>query len=268
MSKGKLAKFADMAANPLVVECPYNTIQDEEPSPLQGGWSSFFHNDNPIILELGCGRGEYTVGLARRYPDKNFIGVDIKGARMWTGAQEALKTGMKNVAFLRTHIEFIDRFFAPNEVSEIWLTFSDPQMKKATKRLTSTYFLERYRRFLVDGGLIHLKTDSNFLFTYTEEMLKVNGLEPEYATRDLYGREADPTPAPPLEREGSGERGSEARSIQTYYEQMWRDRGIPIKYLRFGLPHEGTLVEPDVEIPLDEYRSYNRSKRSSSETGK
>ena len=163
------------------------------------------------------------------------------------------------VRFPRTHIEFIDRFFAPNEVSEILLTFSDPQMKKATKRLTSTYFLERYRRFLTDGGLIHLKTDSNFLYTYTEEMLKANHLAPECSTRDLYG---DPNSS--LFTLHS----SLDLTIQTYYEQMWRERGIPIKYLRFRLPHEGHLIEPDVEIPLDEYRSYGRNKRSGSETGK
>ena len=291
MSKGKLAKFADMAANPLVIESPQppsyppiggegNPVSNDNPFPLWGRWKGlFFKNDNPIVLELGCGRGEYTVGLARRYPDKNFIGVDIKGARMWTGAQDALNSGLKNVGFLRTHIEFIDRFFAPNEVSEIWLTFSDPQMKKATKRLTSTYFLERYRRFLTDNGIIHLKTDSNFLFTYTEEMLKANGLTPEYSTRDLYAATA-PTTAPLLSPEGEersegedssprgGWEGAEASSIQTYYEQMWRDRGIDIKYLRFRLPHEGLLEEPNVEIPLDEYRSYNRSKRSGNETGK
>ena len=178
---------------------------------------------------------------------------------MWTGAQDALNSGMTNVGFLRTHIEFIDRFFAPNEVSEIWLTFSDPQMKKATKRLTSTYFLERYRRFLTDGGLIHLKTDSNFLFTYTEEMLKANRLTPECSTRDLYGDPNSSLPTPD---------SSFDLSIQTYYEQMWRQRGIPIKYLRFRLPQQGSLTEPDVEIPLDEYRSYNRSKRSGADTGK
>ena len=256
MSKGKLAKFADMAANPLVIEKPFNTIKEDTPFELRGHWNeAFFHNPHPIVLELGCGRGEYTVGLARRYPDKNFIGIDIKGARMWTGAQTALREGLKNVAFLRTHIEFIDRFFAPDEVSELWLTFSDPQMKKATKRLSSTFFLERYRRFLTDGGLIHLKTDSNFLFTYTEEMLKANHTVPEYTTRNLYAMP-------------EGDDGQEARSIQTYYEQMWRDRGIDIKYLRFRLPREGRLTEPDVEIPLDEYRSYNRSKRSDSETGR
>ena len=260
MGKGKLAKFADMAANPLVVEQPFNTIKEAPPFELKGHWGdSFFHNANPIVLELGCGRGEYTVGLARKYPDKNFIGVDIKGARMWTGAQDALNCGMKNVGFLRTHIEFIDRFFAPNEVSEIWLTFSDPQMKKATKRLTSTYFLERYRRFLVDGGVIHLKTDSNFLYTYTEELLKVNGIVPECSTRDLYGNSNSSL---------FTLNSSLDLTIQTYYEQMRRERGIPIKYLRFRLAHNGELQEPDVEIPLDEYRSYNRSKRSGSETGR
>lgn len=149
MGKGKLAKFADMARYPHVFEYPFS-VADQVPFEMQGKWhQEFFHNDHPIVLELGCGRGEYTVGLARLYPEKNFIGVDIKGARMWTGATEALNEGLPNVAFLRTNIEIIDRFFAPGEVSEIWLTFSDPQMKKVTKRLTSTFFLERYRLSLI-----------------------------------------------------------------------------------------------------------------------
>ena len=254
MSKNKLSKFADMEHYPHVFQAG-NVAVDPTPFPLRGRWNEdFFHNDHPIVLELGCGRGEYTVGLGRLFPEKNFIRVDIKGARMWTGATESLQAGMTNVAFLRTHIEFIDRFFAPGEVAEIWLTFSDPQMKKATKRLTSTYFLQRYRRFLRPDGLIHLKTDSNFLFTYTEEMLKANHLPTEVCTRQLYQEE--------------GEQTGEARSLQTYYESMWRARGIDIKYLRFRLPLEGTLVEPDVEIPLDEYRSYSREKRSSLEVSK
>ena len=251
MGKGKLAKFAEMARNPLVVEPRYNPHGDKaDDFTLQGRWKQdFFHNDNPIVLELGCGRGEYTVGLARMYPDRNFIGVDIKGSRMWTGATDALRSGMGNVAFLRTDIEFIWQFFGQDEVSEIWLTFSDPQMKKATKRLTSTYFMERYRRFMTDGGIIHLKTDSNFLYTYTMEMLKANAITPETSTDNLYGQDGEDT--------------FQARSIQTYYEGMWRDRGIDIKYLRFRLPRLGTLVEPDVEIELDPYRSYSREKRSS-----
>ena len=257
MGKGKLAKFAEMAQNPLVVECPMAAVMQDE-FPLRGRWNDdFFHNANPIVLELGCGRGEYTVGLGRQIPGKNFIGVDIKGARMWTGAKEAMQSDMKNVGFLRTNIEFIQRFFAPNEVSEIWLTFSDPQMKKVTKRLTSTYFLERYRQFLIDGGLIHLKTDSNFLFTYTEEMLCANGIVAEFSIRNLYG---------PLSASSDGEKYAQAASsIQTYYESMWRARAIDIKYLCFRLPQGLHLVEPDVEIPLDEYRSYSREKRSGCE---
>ena len=252
MGKGKLAKFADMASYPHVFEYPYSVV-DDVPFDMKGNWNrDFFKNDNPIVLELGCGRGEYTVGLARCYADKNFIGVDIKGARMWTGATEALNEGLKNAAFLRTNIEIIDRFFAPGEVSEIWLTFSDPQMKKATKRLTSTYFMERYRRFLVPGGVIHLKTDSNFMFTYTKYMIEANRLPVEFITDDLYHSGMD----------------DDILSIRTYYEQQWLDRGLNIKYIKFRLPHEGVLQEPDVEIELDDYRSYNRSKRSGLKTSK
>ncbi|MCE2615902.1 MAG: tRNA (guanosine(46)-N7)-methyltransferase TrmB [Phocaeicola sp.] len=252
MGKGKLAKFADMKTYPHVFEYPYS-VMDDVPFRMKGKWNDlFFHNDHPIVLELGCGRGEYSVGLAEMYPDKNFIGVDIKGARMWTGATDSLKDGLKNVAFLRTNIEIIDRFFGENEVSEVWLTFSDPQMKRATKRLTSTYFMERYRKFLVPDGIIHLKTDSNFMFTYTKYMMEVNKLKVDVCTDDLYH---------------SG-LVDEILGIRTYYEQQWLDRGLNIKYIKFHLPKEGVLKEPDVEIPLDEYRSYNRNKRSSLGTSK
>ena len=258
MGKGKLAKFADMAEYPHVFEYPYSVV-DNVPFEGKGKWHEFFGNQNPIVLELGCGRGEYTVGLARLYPEKNFIGVDIKGARMWTGATESMREGLKNVAFLRTNIEIIDRFLEPDEVQEIWLTFSDPQMKKVTKRLTSTFFMNRYRKFLVDGGLIHLKTDSNFLFTYTNYMVEKNALPVEFSTTDLYHSVLAEHPDT-----------EEARilSIQTYYEQQWIDRGLNIKYLRFRLPHAGELQEPEVEIELDDYRSYNRSKRSGLATSK
>lgn len=241
-----------MREYPHVFEYPYSVV-DNVPFPMKGHWGeTFFKNDRPIVLELGCGRGEYTVGLGRLFPEKNFIGVDIKGARMWTGATESFQAGMTNVAFLRTQIEIIDRFFAEGEISEIWLTFSDPQMKKATKRLTSTYFMERYRRFLTDRGLVHLKTDSNFMFTYTKYMIEHNHLPVEVMTEDLYH---------------SG-MADEILSIRTYYEQQWLDRGLDIKYIRFRLPHEGMLAEPDVEIELDDYRSYNRSKRSGLQTSK
>lgn len=252
MGKGKLEKFADMRSYPHVFEYPYSVV-DDVPFDMKGQWKSrFFQNDNPIVLELGCGRGEYTVGLARLFPDKNFIGVDIKGSRMWSGATESLQEGLKNVAFLRTNIEIIDRFFAAGEVSEIWLTFSDPQMKKATKRLTSTYFMNRYRRFLQPDGIIHLKTDSNFMFTYTRYMIEHNQLLVLFATEDLYHSDLV----------------DEILSIRTYYEQQWLDRGLNIKYLKFTLPQEGELSEPDVEIELDDYRSYNRSKRSGLQTSR
>lgn len=265
MGKGKLAKFADMASNPLVVECPFWQLQ-KEGFALRGNWhKEFFHNDNPITLELGCGRGEYTIGLAKQYPDRNFIGVDIKGSRMWHGAQEAMNSGMKNVAFLRTNIECIDGLFAENEVAEIWLTFSDPQMKKATKRLTSTYFMERYRRFLVDGGLIHVKTDSNFLATYTKYMTEKNGLPLNQCVFDLYGSEST---AASDASSTSVDPSDPLRTIRTYYEQMWLDRGIPIKYLQFALPHSATLEEPNIEIPVDGYRSYNHQVVSTKTTGK
>ena len=254
MSKGKLAKFADMETYENVFQYPYSVV-DEVPFEMRGRWrEDYFHNDNPIVLELGCGKGEYAVELANLYPNKNFIGVDIKGARMWTGATRALKEGQKNVAFLRTNIEIIDRFFAPDEVQEIWLTFSDPQMKNPRKRLTSTYFMERYRRFLIDKGIIHLKTDSNFLFTYTGYMIDKNQLPVIVKTEDLYHDDQIDD--------------KELLSIQTYYESMWLARGLNIRYVKFQLPHDGLLAEPDVEIPLDDYRSYHRSKRSSLDTAK
>ncbi|MBP8757675.1 MAG: tRNA (guanosine(46)-N7)-methyltransferase TrmB, partial [Prevotella sp.] len=153
------------------------------------------------------------------------------------------------------NIEIIERFFEKDEVQEIWLTFSDPQMKNAHKRLTSTFFMERYRRFLVNNGIIHLKTDSNFLFTYTKYMVDANKLPVLLCTEDLYHDELD-------------SETSKILSIQTYYESMWIERGLNIKYIKFILPHENKLIEPDVEIPLDDYRSYHRPKRSGSETGK
>lgn len=252
MGKNKLQKFADMASYPHVFEYPFS-VAENVPFEMKGKWGKeFFKNDNPIIIELGCGRGEYTVGLGRMFPDKNFIGVDIKGSRMWSGATDSLKEGLGNVAFLRTNIEIIDRFFAEGEVSEIWLTFSDPQMKKATKRLTSTYFMNRYRKFLKPDGIVHLKTDSNFMFTYTKYMIEENKLPVLFVTEDLYHSDLV----------------DDILGIQTYYEQQWLERGLNIKYIKFVLPQEGELVEPDKEIELDTYRSYNRSKRSGLQSSK
>ena len=262
MGKGKLAKFADMERYENVFQYPYGVMADI-PFEMKGHWNEqYFHNDNPIVLELGCGKGEYTVELAKLYPQMNFVGVDIKGARMWTGATQALNEGLKNVAFLRTNIEIIDRFFGQDEVREIWLTFSDPQMKNPRKRLTSTFFMNRYRHFLMDGGVIHLKTDSNFLFTYTSYMVDKNALPLLYRTEDLYGVMDNMSAA-------DGEQGElpkEILTIQTYYEKKWMDRGLNIRYQKFLLPREGELQEPEVEIPLDEYRSYRRDKRSGSDT--
>ena len=278
MGKGKLAKFADMETYENVFQYPFSVVE-HVPFEMKGHWrDQYFHNDHPIVLELGCGKGEYTVELAKLYPDTNFIGVDIKGARMWTGATQALHEGLKNVAFLRTNIEIIERFFSENEVQEIWLTFSDPQMKNPRKRLTSTYFMERYRKFLVDGGIIHLKTDSNFLFTYTTYMVEKNALPVLLSTDDLYRgrggtgvREYENTPSADTNLVPPHHRTSvppELLSIQTYYESMWIARGLNIKYMKWRLPRTGTLSEPDVEIQLDDYRSYHRTKRSSLDKAK
>ena len=255
MGKNKLKKFAEMETFHNVFQCGAREMVEDSPVvAMRGKWhEEYFHNDNPIVLELGCGRGEYTVGLAAHNPNKNYIGIDIKGARMWAGAKQAELAGMKNVAFLRTNIEMLTHFFAPNEVAEIWITFPDPQMKKATKRLTSTYFMQRYRQLLQQDGLIHLKTDSPFLYTYTQAMVKENGYPLLVDTSDLYNTE---------QSSGVGSRESdieEARALQTHYEHQWLDRGLTIKYLCWELPAEPSLIEPEIEIEKDTYRSYGRN---------
>ena len=242
MGKNKLRKFAEMETLECVFQFPFSTVV-EGACPMRGKWNeTYFRNSNPIVLELGCGKGEYAVALGQRFPDKNYIGVDIKGARMWTGAKQVAAQGLKNVAFLRTSIELIDRMFAPGEVSEIWITFPDPQMKKVNKRLTSTRFLDNYRRILKPDGIVHLKTDSPFLYTYTNELVKINHLQVEVNTDDLY-------------HSGIAD---DILEIKTYYERQWLSRGLTIKYLKFHLPHDVQLVEPDIDIEPDTYRSYNR----------
>lgn len=244
MGKNKLKKFREMETIDCVFQAPYGELVAAGGFPMRGRWrEEFFHNDNPLVLELGCGKGEYTVGLASRFPDRNFIGIDIKGARMWTGACQARDLGLRNAAFVRTNIELLDRFFAPGEVDSIWITFPDPQMKKVNKRLTGTHFLDIYRQVLAPGGIIHLKTDSPFLFTYTTEMLRHNGITPLHATADLYNSEANAIVPP----------------IRTYYEQQWLGRGIPSKYVAWRLPGAGVkLSEPEIEIEPDTYRSFGR----------
>lgn len=242
MGKNKLRKFSEMERLDFVFQYPWAELQ-KNGFNLRGHWhEDFFKNDNPIVLELGCGKGEYTVGLAKAFPDRNYIGIDIKGARMWTGATEAARQSMNNVAFLRTDIELLPNFFAPGEVAEIWITFPDPQMKKVRKRLTSTRFLELYRQVLADGGLINLKTDSPFLYTYTKLLTAENSLTPQVETDNLYA---------------SG-LADDILNIRTFYEQQWLDRGLTIKYLRFPLDHSTHLREPDVEIEPDTYRSFSR----------
>ncbi|MBQ9073210.1 MAG: tRNA (guanosine(46)-N7)-methyltransferase TrmB [Muribaculaceae bacterium] len=242
MGKNKLRKFKDMETMECVFQYPFGVLK-ESGFPLKGAWGGeYFKNDNPIVLELGCGKGEYAVGLARKYPDKNFIGIDIKGARMWTGAGQAIRQGLKNVAFLRTNIELLPHFFAPGEVAEIWITFPDPQMKKVRKRLTSTRFLELYRQVLVENGLVHLKTDSPFLYTYTHLLAELNQLPAVVDTNDLY----------------HSDYVSDILEIKTFYEQQWLDRGLTIKYISFPLDHTTELQEPEVEIEFDTYRSFSR----------
>lgn len=242
MGKNKLRKFKEMEDIDFVFQYPWAELQNGG-FPLKGRWhEDFFHNRKPIVLELGCGKGEYTVGLAKAFPEANYIGIDIKGARMWTGACDARRNDMKNVAFLRTDIELLPHFFAPGEVSEIWITFPDPQMKKVRKRLTSTRFLELYRQVLADGGKINLKTDSPFLYTYTHILAQENGLAIEVDTDNLY----------------AGDYDSSILGIRTFYEQQWLDRGLTIKYVRFVLDHATVLSEPEVEIEFDTYRSFSR----------
>lgn len=221
MGKNKLKKFAAVKE--------FNNFYEpvmKESFPLRGNWNAeHFHNDNPIILELGCGKGEYSVGLGRHFPDKNFIGIDIKGARMYVGAQEAIDENLNNVAFLRTRIDFIEDYFGKDEVDEIWLTFSDPQPKKPRKRLTSPLFIERYRKILKPGGIIHLKTDSDVLFEYTEEEIARNNYECLELTWNLYGEL--PANLNAVTRD--------IFHIKTHYEKLFTSKGATIKYCKFRM---------------------------------
>lgn len=222
--KGKQVKFEEI--NHLS-----NVFQNRDPKSsdlltstgekisMKGRWKEYFGNDNPITIELACGKGEYAVGMAKMYPNRNFIGMDLKGNRLWKGATESHEKGLKNVAFIRSQIDFITHYFAPGELSEIWITFADPQLTKARKRLTSPFFLARYRQVLKACGLLHLKTDSPELYEYSLEIVESEKLELEFAHDNIYTL---PEQMPEWE-------------IKTFYEQMHVAKGLTIKYLRCKL---------------------------------
>ena len=275
MGHDKLRKFAENetfscllqpSAQELLADGYFN-LRDHA---VKGRWNERFGNSNPIVLELGCGKGEYTIALAERDPGRNYIGVDIKGARLWKGAKYATEHALPNVAFLRTRVEFITAFFAPGEVSEVWLTFSDPQYRSENSRLCSPLFLERYRSFLKPGGIVHLKTDSRFLHEYARAVCAANGLRILACTTDLYSDAA--AAVPPADRshprlrkragpaaEGSGKGPAQqdvcrgelpcgiqpvVTEVQTFYEQLFLEQGYPITYLSFVIDHDGAYVSP------------------------
>lgn len=259
MGHDKLRKFAENATFSCLLQPSaqellkdgYFSLNDH---PVKGHWAEKMFSaaetaqagqaERPIVLELGCGKGEYTIDLAQRNPGGNYIGVDIKGARLWRGAKHATVEGMKNVAFLRTRIEFIKAFFAPGEVSEVWLTFSDPQMKSENSRLTSPMFLDRYRSFLKPGGIVHLKTDSRFLYEYTMAVVRRNGLRLLAATPDLYALQGEGAEcADVVGREYILEH-PELFEVQTFYERMFRQQGFRITYMSFVIDHDGAFEYP------------------------
>ncbi|RDK88848.1 tRNA (guanosine(46)-N7)-methyltransferase TrmB [Marinirhabdus gelatinilytica] len=219
-SKNKLKRFKENETFENVVQPSRDEVTGGD-FALQGKWKKdFFKNENPLVLELGCGKGEYSVNLARKYPNKNFLGIDIKGARFWRGAKTALEEDLGNVGFLRTQIELVTFLFAENEVDEIWITFPDPQIKyKRTKhRLTNQEFLEKYKHILKPGGVVHLKTDSEFMHGYTLGLLHGLDEEIEYAHHDVYGNPHSP---------------QEVTSIQTFYESQYLEKDKKITYVRF-----------------------------------
>lgn len=229
MTKKKLQRFAEMESFTNVLQPQFEEVFERD-HERKGNWKiGYFGNEHPLTLELGCGKGEYTIGLADRNPGRNYIGVDIKGARIWKGARKAYQDRIENVAFIRTRIELIGSFFGVEEVDEIWLTFPDPQLKKARKRLTSQRFLNLYRKFLRHNGCIHLKTDNAELYQYTMEIAAFNGCRIITQTSDLYN---------------SGIQ-DDILSIRTFYEQQFLDQGLKIHYLCFELSREKDIIEPE-----------------------
>lgn len=222
MGKDKLKRFSQILTFDNVIQPKINFHSEDD--DFKGNWSTIFNNKNPLVLELGCGAGEYTVALAKDYPNKNFIGVDIKGARIWKGAKIALDEGLKNVRFLRTKVDFITKFFDKNEVNEIWLTFSDPQPKKPKKRLSSKLFTDRYQEFLKINGVIHLKTDSDLLYDFTLEEIKLNNFKLLKNISNIYKESFD-----------NSQELKKTLFIKTFYEKKWLDLDKTIKYLAFNI---------------------------------
>ena len=224
MGKDKLKRFAEMEHFDNVFQPSMEEVK--EGFRMKGKWQTdFFKNENPIVLELGCGRGEYTVGMAQRFPNKNFIGIDIEGSRIWIGAKTGVEDNMPNVAFVRSKIDFIEHLFAENEVSEIWLTFSDPQPKRPRKRLTSKLFVDRYRKIMVDNGVVNIKTDSDLLFESTLEQIEEHSYKSLLSSWDVYGEMV-------LTCE---EDLKDLMSIKTFYEQKWLEEGKKIKFAKFKI---------------------------------
>lgn len=228
MGKNKLARWTELGSYINVIQPEIGDVSGKD-HPIKGKWNQdLFKNENPIVLELGCGKGEYTIGLANSFPNNNFIGIDIKGARMWRGAKTANEQNLSNVAFLRTRIEFINSFFSADEVDEIWITFPDPHPggRNSNKRLTSPWFLNSYRLFLKDKGLIHLKTDNTELYTFTKKVISFNNLETIFSTVDLYSEKTD-----------------NILSIRTHYEKIFLEAGLKINWLSFRLEKENIIQD-------------------------
>lgn len=233
MGKNKLARWTELGSYDNVFQPAIKDVSGKD-HPIKGRWNrELFKNENPIVLELGCGKGEYTVGLAKSFPENNFIGIDIKGARMWRGAKTANEQNLPNVAFLRTRIEFINSFFSEDEVDEIWITFPDPHPggRNSNKRLTSPQFLNAYRQFLKDNGLIHLKTDNKELYNFTFDVLKKNDLEIIFSTRDVHSEKTD-----------------NILSIRTHYEKIFMDAGQKINYISFRLNKDKNIENGQAKI--------------------
>lgn len=225
MGKNKLARFEDNLSFECLIQ-PVSTDVLNSSHPMKGNWNkNFFKNENPIIVELGCGKGEYAIGLSRIFPNKNFLGVDIKGARLWRGAKTVTDEKLPNVGFVRTRVDLTPSFFDKNEVDEIWLTFSDPQKKKERKRLSSPIFIEKYRQYLKPGGIIHVKTDSDLLYEYTLEQIRENNYELLIENNDIYNGFV----------QKQSEELQKILSIRTFYESMWLKQDIPIKYISFKI---------------------------------